>query len=83
METSEHPPFIENERQARALGRALKQVVHIDPDWAARVFRGDPSIQYNTGPEVLNKELQSMWSEYWTYTERKQILVLYVAEMIE
>lgn len=74
-------PVVENEAQAWALGKALEAVLHFDSKWAWRVFVGDPKLHWQTGPKILNDELQSQWGQ-WTQSERERILALYTAEML-
>jgi hypothetical protein len=70
-------PVVENEVQAIALGMALAKVLHFDKDWVRKVFLGTVNT-YQTGPEVLNNELQSMWTDRLTGDERERILAEYV-----
>jgi len=78
---SENPicPVVENVRDAAALGGALAKVMCYDRGWAERVYNGDPSLHYNTGPAVLNDELSSLWACYTTLEERRAIIAAYVA----
>ena len=73
-------PVIESITDAIALGGALAKVMHYDRGWAERVYQGDPSLMYETGPAVLNAELQSMWAEYTSLEERRAIVTEYVLQ---
>jgi len=70
-------PVVENEAQALALGRALAKVLHFDDQWVLKVFKGQVNT-YQTGPEVLNRELQSMWADGMVGDERERILAEYM-----
>lgn len=70
-------PVVENEAQAIALGAALAKVLRFDKDWVLKVFRGNVNT-YQTGPEVLNRELQSMWTDTLVDDERERILAEYM-----
>lgn len=73
-------PVIESITDAIAIGAALAKVQHYDRGWAERVYNGDPRITYNTGPAVLNAELQSLWAEYTSPEERRAIVTEYVLQ---
>lgn len=71
-------PEIETLAQAEAIGEALHDVLLFTPSWAPRVFSGDPTLTFQTGPAALNNELESMWNNYLSDAEKKAILVKYV-----
>ena len=68
-------PVIESIRDAIALGGALAKVLHYDRGWAERVYNGDPSLHYNTGPAVLNEEIRSLWHDGYTTLEERRAIV--------
>lgn len=70
-------PYIDSLPLAIAIGQALGDVLHFDRGWAERVYQGD-KLSYKTGPDVLNRELQSRWEHDWTKAEKKQILAKFV-----
>lgn len=56
----------------------LHEVLHYVADWAPKVFSGDSTITFQTGPTILNNELESMWNNYLADAEKKAILAKYV-----
>lgn len=76
-------PDIDTMAKAVALGPILGQVLHYDAGWAERVYQGANNTYGSSGPDALNKELQSQWSHYWTPDEKRRIFVLYIAARLD
>lgn len=76
-------PDIDTMAKAVALGPILGQVLHYDAGWAERVYQGTNNTYGSSGPDALNKELQSQWSHYWTPDEKRRIFVLYIAARLD
>lgn len=76
-------PRIETIAQAAALGPVLGEVLRYDAGWAEKVFQGTGTTFGSSGPDTLNAELQSCWSNYWSLDEKRRIFVGFIAARLE